>query len=81
MKRWSFGSTLKASAGAPCVVKVWPLRSTSLAVSVIEPAAAATSGRRWTLSSTDAGKPPVSAAPLFEFEIAECAVITALVFL
>jgi len=60
---------------------VLPFRRTSFAVSVIEPAAALTSGRPFTLSSTDAGKPPVSAAPEFELEIVERAVMTALVFL
>ena len=50
-------------------------------MSVIDPAAAATSGSRCTLSSTEAGKPPVSAAPEFELEIVERAVMTALVFL
>ena len=81
LNRWFFGSTLTAIAGAPCVENVVPLRRTSLAVSVIEPAAAATSGRASTLSRTEAGNPPVSAAPLFELEIVDRAVMTALVFL
>jgi len=80
LKRCSVGLTLTAIAGAPCVENVFPFRPTSLAVSAIDPAAALTSGSCLTRSRTEAGKPPVRAAPLFEVEIAERAVITALEF-